>query len=138
MAGKRAVSDEKKLFDAISTLKRVTGTPNSNIEPGHQITPGRYCVRTTDYESALIMANLISQCIMNLYGHTEKFWGRADAQGQPRPHGGLFTETKVINDGNNEYRINFSFPVHSMGRLADNINEKAQSLIAPDKPSRKR
>jgi hypothetical protein len=135
MAGKRLVSNERKLLDAISTLKRVTGTPDSNIEPDHKYEKcgGYFCVRTTDHDSALLMANLISQCVMGLYGHTERYWSKTDPVTGHKIHGGgLHEDVVIVDDGNNQYRVNISVMLNGIGELADAINKKAQDLIAPN------
>ena|ERR1700735_2103893 len=130
MVGKRPVSDERKLLDAISTLKRITGTPNLPDKKDDRNT-----VFTSDYESAVVMANLLSQCLLKVTGHTEKFWSKGE---HPRTAPDWHESVKIVEDGNQRYRIIFRLAPVLHSRMAEHVNEKAQRLIAPDKPQRSR
>jgi hypothetical protein len=133
MVGKRGTSKAQGILDAISTLKRVTGTPNSQANADECQPEGLLLIHTNDHDSALVLANLLSQSLMKIRGHTEKYWSN------PKNSGEFHDYVKVISGENNEYRIHAVCPPSWFSLLTDNINQKAQSLIAPDKnPSRSR
>jgi hypothetical protein len=129
MGGKREKSDSQKVLDAVSTLKRVAGIPNS---PGKQdeqpkSIPGFFEVHIPDYESGVILANLISQSILKSSGHTEKYWSNKNRWW------GLQDQVKLIQDGDDTCRIVFQVPLHITKRVAECLNDTAQNLIMPDK-----
>src|SRR5580704_7226573 len=135
MSGKRPVSNETKLLDAISTLKRITGIPSSTIKPDavEKDLGAHVTVCTTDHECAVLMANLISQCIMKCEGHTEQYWRKRGPDGpMSRRHGyheGILPINDGVQGGKELFRIRFTIPEHWIRLLAKNITEKSESLI---------
>ena len=140
----KLTEDESKLLDAISTLKRITGTPGSptRSDSVSYVHGTNVQVHTTEYhESAIIMANLLSQSLLSLTGHTEKFWNKRDAEGNRMRHG-FHDDVRIITDeiqGRPEYRISCSFPPADIPDLTKkslkrrNSSFRLTSLAAPDR-----
>jgi hypothetical protein len=70
---------------------------------------------------------------MQIRGHTEKYWSKRDRWSE-------FHDAVTVRPiDNNEYKVFLPFPPSWIGLFTDNINQKVQTLIAPDKrPSRSR
>jgi hypothetical protein len=130
VSGRRTVSNEQKLLDAISTLKRVTGVPNSKTKTDECHPEGRIQVYTTDLDSAQILSNLISQSLMKVRGHTEKYWSK------PERFGEFHDLIKIHPTEDKEYRVYLSYPPIWTRAFIENINEKTQLLTAPDNRKR--
>jgi hypothetical protein len=133
MAGKREKSDSQKVLDAVSTLKRVAGISHSPTkEDGHfERSPGLFEVFIPDYESGVILANLISQSLLKSTGHTEKYFSKSRWDN-------IHDQVRLQQRGAGDCRIVFDVPLHLTKRAAECLNETAQNLIAPDKKGKGR
>lgn len=128
--------EERKILDAISTLKRVTGTPNSKAKRDIvSNTDGLALVYTTDYDSAVIVLNLLSKSAIKASGHTEKFL--RDPKRMIR-HICDVDQSMISCEGKDCYKIIFYFHPSWKSRLADAIGHTVRTLIAPDEPRRGR
>ena len=132
--GKRQVTSKEALFnDAISTLKRATGIPNA-AERDDAWGKGHSNVYTSDLESAKILGNLISQALMGLHRHTERYWN-TQTHGD---FGGLHGTLQVSQIDEKLFTVSFPVPEVCLRDFAKQINQKTQLLIAPDSPPRTR
>lgn len=129
LSPRRPKSAYEKFADAVSMLKRAASIPNS---PTKKDGPAKTCkdvfeVHTSDYDSALILANLISQTVLKMSGHTEKFWQHPKRQGF-----GWHDDMPLIHDGGDNYRVFIYLPQWAFVKMAELLVEKAQELISPD------
>jgi hypothetical protein len=131
MVGERSFSKERKLLNAISTLKRAAGIPNSAMEKDgdYKELPTLFEIYVPDAKSADILSNLLYQCVI------ETSVKQAEAKNKTADleyerHNASF-DVRIEKQGR-EYKIVLREMPESYLSLAETINKKAKSLIAPD------
>lgn len=135
MVGQRSYSKERKLLNAISTLKRAAGIPNSATKKDgdYKELPTLFEIYVPDSKSADILSNLLYHCVIELYVR------RAEASNKPvnMAHVRIHASSDVkIEKHGREFKIVLREMPPSYLALAETINKKARSLIAPDKNPR--
>jgi hypothetical protein len=135
MVGQRSFAKERKLVNAVSTLKRAAGIPNSATKQDgdYKELLTLFEIYVPDSKSADILSNLLHQCVVETYVR------KAEARNKPLDmedyrHSASF-DVRVEKDGR-EYKIILREMPESYLLLAETINKKAKSLIAPDKNPR--
>jgi hypothetical protein len=134
VVGERSYSKERKLLNAISTLKRAAGIPNSARERDgdYKELPGHFEIFVPDSNSADILSNLICQSWVEVIGDKAKTHGWSEEH--TRIHcSNIYAKAEKQDQ---DIRIVISILPDEMIPLAETLNKKARSLIAPDKNPR--
>lgn len=136
MVGERSYSKERKLLNAISTLKRAAGIPNSakHKDGDYKELPGLFEIYVPDSNSADILANLICQSRIELVDEKAKMYNWSEEEIRIR-HSTAYQITKVERD-NQDFRLLITVAPDEIIQLTEKIDKKARSLIAPDKNPR--
>jgi len=132
VVGERSFSKERKLLNAISTLKRAAGIPNSATEKDgdYKELPTLFEIYVPDSKSADILSNLLYQCVL------ETSVRKAEAKSKPvdmEYERSMASSDVRIQRHGREFKIVLQEMPDSYLSLAEAINKKAKSLIAPDK-----
>lgn len=131
MVGERSYSKERKLLNAISSLKRAAGIPNSATEKDgdYKELPTLFEIYVPDSTSAEILSNLLFECSV------ECGIQRAKALNRPVDLEDIRVTAKYdvrLEKQGREFKIILREMPDSYLLLTETINKKVQSLIAPD------
>jgi uncharacterized UPF0160 family protein len=135
MVGDRRYAKERKLLNAISTLKRAAGIPNSATEKDgdYKELPTLFEIYVPDSQSADILANLFLECLMETAERNAKANNKKFDSEYTRAYN--LTNVRIQKHGR-EFKVVLQEMSDSYLTLAQTINKKALSLIAPDKNPR--
>ena len=125
---------EEKVVAAVSSLKRANGIPDSPKfkDTMNEKHTSDVDVFTSDLDSAQILGNVLSQCVLVAMGKTnEKKFTKEEER-----HCYRMAEITPLEGGN--FRVRIDCPVKFRLKFADRVLERVQALIAPDKPRRSR
>src|SRR5580693_3819448 len=116
---------QKKVLDAVSSLKRATGCPDSPKLKDAFVEDSTNLINiyTTDHDSANILSNAVSQCVSQARGVTNE----RKLVKEEEKHAYSLAEIIPVKGG--AFKVVIDCPPAFTLALADRINEKAQSLI---------